>query len=316
MASIRKHGKGWRAEVYRKGQRRSKVCASKREAMAWALQAEEELGADRPNKPVRALLQRYLENVTQGKRSAKQETKRVERLQRDPLGDVLLHDLGPRHITDWRDRALQQVSPAAVNRDWNLLNHAFALAVREWQWLTVNPMQQVQRPRTTPPRKRRLSDTEVERLLAACGWPGSTIQARVGDCILFALETAMRAGEIVSLTWDRVHPKHVHLDRTKNGNARDVPLSTRAREILDRQDKSDPVFGITSAQLDALFRKARDRALLEDLHFHDTRREALTRMAAKVDVLTLARISGHRDLRILLSTYYQPDVEEIADRLE
>ena len=50
----------------------------------------------------------------------------------------------------------------------------------------------------------------------------------------------------------------------------------------------------------------------EDLHFHDTRREALSRLAKKVDVMTLAKISGHRDIKILLNTYYAPDMSDVA----
>jgi integrase len=52
------------------------------------------------------------------------------------------------------------------------------------------------------------------------------------------------------------------------------------------------------------------------MHFHDSRREALTRIAAKVDVLTLAKISGHQDLRILQAAYYAPDMSAVADKLD
>ena len=54
----------------------------------------------------------------------------------------------------------------------------------------------------------------------------------------------------------------------------------------------------------------------EDLHFHDTRREALSRLAKKVDVMTLAKISGHRDIQILLNTYYAPDMSDVAGLLD
>ena len=55
----------------------------------------------------------------------------------------------------------------------------------------------------------------------------------------------------------------------------------------------------------------------QDLHFHDTRREALSRLAKKVDVMTLAKISGHRDIKILLNTtYYAPDMSDEAELLD
>ena len=72
---------------------------------------------------------------------------------------------------------------------------------------------------------------------------------------------------------------------------------------------------VTSASLDALFRKARGRCGIEDLHFHDSRAEALTRLSEKVDVLTLAKISGHRDINLLSRVYYRITAAQIALRL-
>lgn len=63
-------------------------------------------------------------------------------------------------------------------------------------------------------------------------------------------------------------------------------------------------------------RKAKARALVEGLHFHDTRAEALTRLSKKLDALRLAKISGHKDLRILLATYYRESAEDVARLLD
>lgn len=120
------------------------------------------------------------------------------------------------------------------------------------------------------------------------------------------------------LTWDRVFPAvpYVHLPQTKNGNPRDVPLSPAALEILDRLPRDGAlVFNLRESQVDALFRKAVKRAMVEDLHFHDSRREATSRMARKLDVMELARVTGHKDLRILHQVYYQPKVEDLAAKL-
>jgi integrase len=135
--------------------------------------------------------------------------------------------------------------------------------------------------------------------------------------MLFAIETAMRAGEIASLTWVNVNieKRIAKLPITKNGFARDVPLSNEAIRILEqvRMD-TESVFNLRTDQIDALFRKAKQRALIDDLHYHDTRAEAITRLAKKVDILTLARISGHRDMR-MLQIYYRESVEDIAKRI-
>jgi integrase len=73
---------------------------------------------------------------------------------------------------------------------------------------------------------------------------------------------------------------------------------------------------LSTSTLDALFRKAKARALVEDLHFHDTRREALTRLSKVFDVMELARVSGHRDLRVLQNVYYAPAIGDLAAKLD
>ncbi|WP_280529816.1 tyrosine-type recombinase/integrase [Kingella potus] len=94
--------------------------------------------------------------------------------------------------------------------------------------------------------------------------------------------------------------------------------SRRALSILEQLRGIDDtrVFALDTGTLDVVFRRARDSCGIADLHFHDSRREALTRMAKKVPVETLAKISGHRDLRILLNVYYNPDMAEVADLLD
>ncbi|MCG8043570.1 MAG: site-specific integrase, partial [Candidatus Thiodiazotropha endolucinida] len=146
-----------------------------------------------------------------------------------------------------------------------------------------------------------------------------TRTSTVGLVMLWAIETAMRAGEICAVTWGDVHDRHIHIPKSKNGFARDIPLSSVALELLeytntDRSDRSALVFDINTSQLDALFRKLKKRALIEDLHFHDLRREALSRLSKIFNVMELAKISGHRDLRILQDVYYVPTMDDLANK--
>lgn len=143
--------------------------------------------------------------------------------------------------------------------------------------------------------------------------------------MLFALETAMRAGEICNAKWQdlKMDKRLLHLPQTKNGHPRDIPLSSVAMEIIQQMgkiktDDTDLIFQLKPAQLDANFRKLKVKAALDNanLHFHDTRREALTRLAKKVDVMTLAKISGHRDIKILLNTYYAPNMVDVVKLLD
>jgi integrase len=121
----------------------------------------------------------------------------------------------------------------------------------------------------------------------------------------------MRAGEICGLRAGDVHGCVARLKMTKNGFPRSVALSPRAVEIWAMVPDG---FGVTPATLDAMFRMARKRAGVEGLTFHDTRHEAITRLASKLNVLELARMVGHHDIK-QLQTYYNASAEEIAKKL-
>lgn len=147
--------------------------------------------------------------------------------------------------------------------------------------------------------------------------PVETMTQRVGIVFLFAIETAMRAGEICGLMTADISGRVATLPQTKNGMKRAVPLSTRAAvllELLPEQKEGGTVFGVTSKSLDALFRKAKTRAAINDATFHDTRHLAITRLAKKLNVLDLARMVGHRNLK-QLQVYYNETAEDIATRL-
>lgn len=322
MASIQRHGKRWRVQLYVGGKRVSAVLDTKREAAAWALQREAELsGAKLPDKTLADAMTRYSREVAPSKRGERWEVIRLKALAKAPIARIRLAALNKADVTDWRDARLGEVSEATVAREMTLLRAVFEAARRDWGWLTVNPMQGVRWPKPPASRKRRVTADEIERVGLALGMDGMAaerVSQRVGLSFLFALETAMRAGEILAIHWPDVHlaERYVHLPKTKNGEARDVPLTKRAAEILNALPRGDgSVFNITSAQRDALFRKARDKAGIPDLHYHDSRAEAIWRLSKKLDVLQLARVIGHRDPKSLLM-YYSESAAEMATRLD
>ena len=204
------------------------------------------------------------------------------------------------------------------------IRNIFNIAVERWNYIEKNPMIGLVLPKGSPPRTQRYSDEEIERLLYVSSYHDTlkTVRARTGAAMLFAIETAMRAGEICGLTWDNVdfEDRTAYLPITKNGSSRRVPLSKKAIAILERLKEevgnTGTCFQIESKSLDATFRKLKKMAMCEHLHFHDTRREALTRLAKKVDVMTLAKISGHKDIRILQNVYYAPNMKDIAGLLD
>ncbi|MDE2470344.1 MAG: site-specific integrase [Bradyrhizobium sp.] len=323
MARIEQRGKRWRVRVRVAGVDKSASFRTKAEAAAWAAQVQADITAGKlgraVDKPFKDLIRRYVDEVLPAKRGERPERLRLERLTRDDdLARVRLPAFGPEHVAAWRDRRLQQVSAASVLREWATLSAACTVAIKEWRWLQINPFSQVKKPAEPAPRTRTYTDDEIDRVLLACGYAAdalpATEQARVGVAVLWSLETAMRASEIVGLRWTDVDTTRriAHLPLTKNGSARDVPLSRRALALLDQlrpvTGDGERVMGIRSAAvLDTLWRKARDRAMLVNGHFHDLRATALTRMASKLNVLELAKVSGHKDLKMLSQVYYRED---------
>ncbi|WP_165710604.1 tyrosine-type recombinase/integrase [Stenotrophomonas maltophilia] len=319
MASIQRRGTSWRAEIYKDGRRESNTLPTKAQAVQWALMREAELtGARLPENTVKDALRRYASEVAPKHKGARWELARLGLLERDPLALVRLPALRPIHLAEWRERRLSQVAPASVRREMNLLQSVFKSCRKDWGWLNSDPIKDVDRPQAPASRKRRVTQEEIDRLTLALGYDGGapeTAQHRVALCFLFALETAMRAGEILGMKWSDVSAKSVTLPKTKNGDVRRVPMSARAREIIGLlPQEADSVFNLDPGTRDTLFRRARDVAQIENLHFHDSRAEAIWRLSKKLDVMELARVIGHRDLKSLL-IYYQTDADELADRL-
>ena len=125
------------------------------------------------------LFDRYIKDVSPMKRGARWEILRLARLLADPIGDIKLTDLTAAHMADWRDRRLKSVTGATVGREMTLINHVFRLAMREWQWLSANPLADIQAPRKSPPRDRRITPAEITAILTATGHTPGTASTRL-----------------------------------------------------------------------------------------------------------------------------------------
>jgi len=321
MASFEKRKDGrWRAFVARGGVRVSKVLPTRQAAKDWAARKEYEVLNERPEGETAtfgATLERYAREVTPRKRGARWEHLRLMRFQKDPIARLKLRDLKPAHLSQWRDARLREVTPGTVNREMSLLSGVLTVARREWGLIESNPISDVRKPSKPPPRDRLATPAEMDALKISAGDDLANKTARAFHAFSFAVETAMRAGEIVGLSWDRVdlQSRVCTLPMTKNGTARAVPLSSEAVRLLEALPKMEPVFGLSSSQLESLWRKLRRRAGVEGLTFHDSRHMAITRLAQKIDVLDLARMVGHRNISQLLA-YYNASAAEIAKRLD
>ncbi|MEM7209604.1 MAG: site-specific integrase [Pseudomonadota bacterium] len=318
MATFRKRGNTWNVEVRRKGAYDSATFDTKSEARDWAREVEASL------KPGGATLftlsdalEKYSAEESPKKKGARWEQIRLKMFQRFPMASIRLSELDSDALAKFRNDRLKSVQSSSVARELTLLSAVLTTARREWKWISSNPLADVKWPKSNAPRNRRISDDEIERIIAALGFTGTVSNKTQEVAVLFllAIETAARLGELCSISPDDLHleERFMRLRDTKNGDTRDVPLTREAVRLF--QLLPDKSFTISSGSASTLFRKARDTVEIKDLTFHDSRHEACTRLARKIDVLDLAKMIGHKNPKQLL-TYYNPTATEIAHRLD
>jgi integrase len=308
MASITKHKDGWRAHVYVNGQRATKVFEKKRDAQAWGVKRERELGSAKGGRRFGPAITHYLTTVSKTKSdgAAAWEARRFAAMAEYFGEDALLIEMDSERIGQWRDHRLKTVSGSTVLRESNLLRNLFTLAVDEWRWLDRNPFKGVRLPKHNPARPQLWTWRLIKRVLRA-DRSGKTLQAI--HAFHIALHTGMRLSEVLAARLDgrvAVLPK----SKTEKGTVK-VPLARQGVKLLARYAP----FTVGPNEASVLFSELCRELLIDGLTFHDSRGSALTWLSRRVDVLTLARISRHKDLKILLDSYYRETPEQVAARL-
>ena len=197
----------------------------------------------------------------------------------------------------------------------------------------LNPVTQIRKPRMPKARDRRPKPEELDRIVDA------TESSFLPDLVPFAVETAMRQGELAGMAWELVDLKKrtVMLPETKNGEKRIVPLSPEAIRILERIPRRidgkvwglDDPHSVTTAFRKALSRARAayvkeceekgtkpDSAFLVNLTFHDLRHEATSRFFENgFNPMEVATITGHKTLQ-MLKRYTPLRAEDLAERMK
>jgi len=329
MATITKRKNGWSVQIRRKGYpQQTRTLPTKAEAQAWA--REQEGRIDRALAPInlrvlkgttlRDVIERYLREVTPTKDSEYTEAARLKKVLREQaFCDLALADVTTKVFADYRTARLARVKPGTVHRELGLMRHALEVARREWDMdLPTNPLDRVKRPKLANARDRRLGTGEYERLNVALK---RTRNPLVAPVIEFAIHTAMRRGEILALRWEQVnwHQRTAYIADSKTGVPRTIPLLDGALAVLQRlrpELARGPVFPISMEALKQAWERARDRAALGDLHFHDLRHEAISRLCEMgLTLPEVALVSGHKDPRMLFR-YVNLRPADLAKKLE
>jgi len=322
MASIQKRNGRYHVRVRRQDvPSQCKSFRFKADALKWAAKTERAIETDQlfvgEDCTVGDLLDRYKKEITPSKKCAVIEGYRINKLKRRSIAEIRLSKLRSLDVATYRDERLKEVSASTCIRDISLLSNAIHIAIREWGFnLNQNPARQIRLPALEKARERRLVGDEEDRLIEACQ---QSENEWLMPLVLLAIETAMRRGELLSLRWENVwlDQSFIHLPMTKNGEARDVPLSTKAKAIFQEIEEQidGVVFPIHFEALKGLWKRAIRRAGIDDLHFHDLRHEAASRFFEKgLNVMEVAAITGHKDLR-MLQRYTHLRAEDLAMKL-
>lgn len=272
-------------------------------------------------------LTRYKETVSILKKGYEQERYRIAQILRSDLASKFVHEVTSVDIASYRDARLaskntktgKPLSPATVRLEMSLLSNFFDLARIEWGYTSgPNPCADVRKPKNPSGRDRRLTNREERQILR---YAHGHANPQLYSIIVIALTTAMRQGEILGLQWEHINFKTrvAHLPDTKNGSKRDVPLSTKARDAITRLGVKSQgrIFSYTKHGLKSTWRVLVQRLAIEDLHFHDMRHEAISRLfeLGTLDMMEIASISGHKSLA-MLKRYTHLRANRLVHKLE
>lgn len=384
MAHIiqRKNGK-WQARIRRIGQPDlSKTFQTQEAAQQWsrATEREMDIGAfinrnDAERTTFEAAANRYIKEVVPTKRSGDRDVYKINALI-EVFGKYSLASVNAAMLSDYRDARLKVVAPQTVVHEINMLSRIFKACSMDWGIALPQglPTALVRKPAVNNARDRRLEPLEWEKLKASLEECTSKLPLAVVE---FAIETAARQSEILSLVWQEVDLKKqtarlrgLDGEKTKNDDPyRDIPLTKRAVEILSalpRQIKGK-VFPASQNSIKLSWQRSVDRArqryvhetlqeallaigmdekavlaeiralvykkktplpltlqtiaeiessdkTLVDLHFHDLRHEAISRLADKLQLHELMKVTGHKS-SAMLARYYHPKASDLALKL-
>ena len=243
------------------------------------------------------------------------------------FGEVALLSVTKKKLSKYKVlRKNERAKPATINRELAMLSKAFTLVHEEWEWINGNdkPFSKISYEKENNERDRWLTEDEEKRLLESSPeW--------LCEIIVFALNTGLRQGELLSLEWNRVNLFHktILIEKTKNSKPKTVPLNQIAMDVILRKSeekvrriKNDFVFvsshgtKIDRHNLRRAFNSAVRKAEIVDFKFHDLRHSFCTKLAQRgVDIYKIAKLAGHEDIR-MTQRYSHHCPESLRDGVE
>lgn len=353
MATIKKLSSGrYQAQTCIKGVRRAKTFTRQVDAKRWATQLEldAESGlSEGARLPLSHYILQHRDLIQKKHKHSRHESAVLSFLLEDPIADIPACSVTSEDIKDWIERRRtipsrrtgRIVEESTIARQLQIISAMFSNMVDQ-QVCKENPCHGVDRPKENPPRERVATEEEIERIKFVAGWeegavPYEKIQ-RVAAAFVLACCTGMRSGEMMRIerSWIKGRVLRIPAEAAKTRTAREIALNDRAMAVINcvlGLGCAPTIWDLSDGSRDALWRKIRDKAGLQEvrdsegrlikqgLTFHDGRATFCTWAASpgadgapRLDVMSLARQTGHKNLKMLMR-YYRPSVESFVDRL-
>ena len=326
MATIRRRGKTYHVQIRKVGyppvtKSFSSITVARKWTKATEADMERRLSVSVPSRlTVGDLLERYESEVIPTHKGSRREIYKSRTLRKN-FSKIRLCDLSPSDVRQYRDIRLKTISPATLRRELAVLSSAINHASKEWGiFVSTNPVTAISVPRTANARSRRLEADEQNRLLSASN-------GELRRITIIALETGMRRGEILQIRRSHIDfiLQTLLIPRTKTDTPRTIPLSSMAVVSLKEQIsisgnitpiRETPLFPLLPDSLSQAFRRLCRRLDIQNLHFHDLRHEATSRLFEKgLNPVEVATITGHKDTKMLMR-YTHLRAEDLVGRLE
>ncbi len=222
------------------------------------------------------------------------------------FGNMYLNNITPNQISTYKiQRRNEGASPKTINHELGFCKHAFNLAIREWEWISINPFARIGMEKLPQPRVRYLTRDEFDRLFQAAN-------DRLKPIIVIAVYTGMRLGNILGLTWQDIDLSRnvITLEHTKNGERLGLPMNDTVRNLLVQLNKiryinSPYVFPTSTgtkfdnSKIGKWFRDACKKTGIQDFRFHDLRHTfASWLVQANVNLYNVQKLLGHKDFKM------------------
>lgn len=269
------------------------------------------------------LLKRYINDPNLGGKAGRTKRYVLDMLLDCDIAEISLNSLSTSHVIEHcRQRNSSGAGPSTVNHDVSYLSSVLASAKPVYGIdYATNPATDARSMLLkmgligkSKRRSRRPVSDELDRMIVALEARSDHVAAKIPfvDILNFSILSCMRVGEVCKIRWEDVDTTQKAVlvkdrkdPRKKSGNHMLVPLLGDAWNIVQRQPRSSElIFPFNSRSVTAGFQRVRNALGIEDLRYHDLRREGASRLfEAGFSIEEVAQVTGHRSLNVLWQVY-------------